>query len=450
MTSECGELVYKIYRALTHGLTPLIHLHLRWRKLRGREHPLRWRERLGRPSLRRPPGPLIWFHAVSLGEGMAAIPVIKCCVERRSDVAVLMTTTTTSAFEVIKNQLPSDVIYQFAPLDIPTAMDAFLGYWKPNAVILLESELWPNLIMSAARNGIALTLLNGRMSNKSFQIWSHPAILPLIRFMLSKFSLILPLSTKQGIHFQLLQAPPFIINFSGDLKYAIDDFGILEVEKRIQEDLQMQLAHRKVWMASSIHKAEEDVILRAHNMLKQIHPDIVTIIVPRQPQHGREIAVKLQKEGVLVALRSRHDKLTPGTNIYVVDSLGELRDFYRLTPIAVVGGSFLPGSAGHNISEAAATGCAVLTGHHIGHFSQMALEMQRLNPLSVLQISGEKLVDAVTELLCNDEILEARRTAAKQAYHALSSGIVENVWRQLHFHIFHKSMPGIKVEVQRT
>ncbi|CAA2983751.1 probable 3-deoxy-D-manno-octulosonic acid transferase, mitochondrial [Olea europaea var. sylvestris] len=450
MASECGELVYRFYRALTYGLSPLVYLHLRWRKFRGREHPLRWRERLGRSSLRRPPGPLIWFHAVSLGEGMAAIPVIKCCVERRPDVAVLMTTTTTSAFDVIKNQLPSDVMYQFAPLDLPSAMDAFLGYWKPSAIILLESELWPNLIVGAARNGIALALLNGRMSKKSFQNWSQPAILPLIRLMLSKFSLILPLSTNQGIHFQLLQAPPFIINFSGDLKCAIDDFGILEGERSILEELQVELAHRKVWMASSIHKGEENVILRAHNVLKQMHPGIVTIIVPRQLRHGQDIALKLQKEGVLVALRSRRDKLMPGTNIYIVDSLGELRDFYRLTPIAVVGGSFLPGSAGHNISEAAAAGCAVLTGHHVGHFSQMALEMQRLNPLSVLQISGEKLGDAVNELFCNDKILEERRTAAKHAYHALSRGVVENVWRQLQFHIFNKSMRGMNVVEQRT
>lgn len=113
MGREKGELVYKIYRALTYSLSPMINLHLRWRKFRGLEHPLRWRERLGRPSLPRPPGPLVWFHAVSLGEGMAAIPVINRCVQQRPDVTVLMTTTTVSAFNVIKNLLPNDVIYQF-------------------------------------------------------------------------------------------------------------------------------------------------------------------------------------------------------------------------------------------------------------------------------------------------------------------------------------------------
>ncbi|KAG8376655.1 hypothetical protein BUALT_Bualt09G0086100 [Buddleja alternifolia] len=480
MANNSGEIVYKIYRALTYGITPLIRLHLGWRKFRGREHPLRWRERLGRASANRPAGHLIWFHAVSLGEGLAAIPVIKCCLDKRPDVTVLMTTTTASAFEVIKNKLPSNVIYQFAPLDMPSTMDSFLRYWRPNAVMLMESELWPNLIMGAARNGIALTLLNGRMSKKSFRNWSQPVNLPLITLMLSKFSLILPLSTFQGIQFQLLQAPPFIIHYSGDLKCALEDFDISEGDKKSLEDFQAQLSHRKVWMASSIHKGEEEVFIRAHNMLKQKHADIVTIIVPRKPQHGQDIALKLQEKGICVALRSRGDNLTPGTSIYVADTLGfyllqlkflgidltkltirigqlgskqyvgsELRDFYKLTPIAVIGGSFLLGLKGHNISEAAAAGCAVLTGQHVGHFSHMVAEMKRVNPLSVLQVSGDKLVEAVSELLGNNEFLEARRVAAKEAYHALSSGIIENIWEMLHFHIFRKLVSRVEFNKEK-
>ncbi|KAK4396451.1 putative 3-deoxy-D-manno-octulosonic acid transferase, mitochondrial [Sesamum angolense] len=430
MASKRGEAVYRIYRALTYGVSPLVRLHLRWRKFRGREHSLRWRERLGCPSAPRPTGRLIWFHAVSLGEGLAAIPVIRCCLEMRPDVNVLMTTTTASAFEVIKNRLPSNVIYQFAPLDIPSAVDSFLQYWRPNAVMLMESEIWPNLIMGAARNGIALTLLNGRMSTKSFQNWSHPVILPLITLMLSKFSLILPLSTIQGINFQLLQAPPFIIHYPGDLKCAIANFDISEGDTKNLEQFWAQLSHRKVWMASSIHKGEEK---EAHNMLKQKQADILTIIVPRKPQHGQDLALKLQDEGATVALRSRGDNITPGTSIYMVDTLGELRDFYRLTPIAVIGGSFLKGSAGH----------------HVGHFSPMVAEMQRVNPLSVLQVSGEKLVEVVNQLFDNFKILEAHRVAAKQAYLALSSGIVKKFWEMLHFHIFMKSISRADDDVEK-
>ncbi|XP_060176980.1 probable 3-deoxy-D-manno-octulosonic acid transferase, mitochondrial isoform X1 [Lycium barbarum] len=436
MSRERGEVIYKIYRALTYGLSPLIHLHLRWRKFRGLEHPLRWRERLGIPSQPRPRGTLFWFHAVSLGEGLCAIPVIKCCVERRPDVTVLMTTTTTSAFEVIKHQLPKNVIYQFSPVDTPAAIDSFLRYWKPSAIMLIESELWPNLIIGAAKNRIALALLNARISAKSYDSWSQPFIIPLTSLMLSKFLLILPLSTTQAIRLQLLQCPPFIINFCGDLKYAVGNIDTDEGDQRALKELQLQLTNRKVWMASSIHKGEEKVMLGVHNALKQIHPDIITIIVPRHPQHGEQIALELEKDGVRVALRSRHDKLMPGTNIYVVDTLGELQQFYRLTPIAVIGGSFLPGSAGHNISEAAAAGCAILTGPYIGHFSHMATEMQRLNPLSVLQVSGHILVKALSNLLSDVKLLEARQEAAKQAYHALSCGITENVWSLLDFHVF--------------
>ncbi|KAK9290132.1 hypothetical protein L1049_008298 [Liquidambar formosana] len=439
MVGYRGKLVYTVYRALTYGLSPLLYLHLQWRKLRGLEHPLRWQERLGRPSLSRPPGQLFWFHAVSLGEGMAAIPLIKYCVQRSPDTTILMTTTITSAFEVIKNRLPSGVIYQFAPFDTPAAMDAFLGSWKPNAIILMESELWPNLIMGASKNGIALALLNARMSEKSFNRWSGPVLLPLISLMLSQFSLIAPLSTMQAIRFQLLEAPPFIINFSGDLKYTVEEIGISEREVRSIEDLQLQLAHRQVWMASSIHKGEEEVVLGVHKVLVQMLPDMVTIIVPRYPHHGREIALELQKEGSNVALRSRHEKLMPGTNIYVVDTLGELKNLYRLSPIAVIGGSFLPGSAGHNISEAAAAGCAVLTGHNVGHFSHMVVEMQRLNPLSVLQVSGKSELEAALIKLFNDaKVLEARRLAAKQTFHALSSGVVADVWNLLDFHVFRR------------
>ncbi|XP_021810945.1 probable 3-deoxy-D-manno-octulosonic acid transferase, mitochondrial isoform X1 [Prunus avium] len=441
MAATKSKAVYNVYRALSHGLSPLLYLHLHWRKLRGLEHPLRWPERLGRPSLPRPPGPLVWFHAVSLGEGMAAIPVIKQCIQRRPDLTILMTTTTSSAFEVIEKRLPTGVIHQFAPVDTPSAMDSFLGHWKPNAIVIMESELWPNLIMGASEKGITLALLNARVSTKSFKRWSGPLLLPLVSLMLSKFSLIVPLSNMQAIHFQLLHAPPFVINFSGDLKYVVEEFDISEGEIRSIEDLKVHLALRKVWMASSIHKGEEEVILGIHKVLMQQYPDVLTIIVPRHPQHGKEIAQQLWKDGHGVALRSRHDKLVGDTNLYVVDTLGELKHLYRLTPVAVIGGSFLPNLSGHNISEAAAAGCAVLTGPYVGHFSRMVLEMQRLNPLSVLQVSGKiELEDALKKLFSDANILEARRTAAKQVYHSLSTGIVGKVWSLLDFQILQRAL----------
>ncbi|CAI8602550.1 unnamed protein product [Vicia faba] len=440
-----GLVTYKIYRALSYGVSPFIRLHLRWRRFRGLEHLQRWPERLGHPSLPRRPGPLVWFHAVSLGEGMIAIPVIKHCIQRMPHLNVLMTTTTLSAFEVLSNWLPTEVILQFSPVDIPASISSFLHYWKPNAIILMESELWPNLIMDASKNGITLALLNARISEKSFNLWSGSLFLPLISLMLSKFSLIVPLSTEQGLRFQLLQAPPYIINFSGDLKYVIEDIAVNECGKRNTDDLRLQLSHKQVWMASSIHRGEEEIILGVHTVLMQLQPDIVTIIVPRHPQHGREIAKKLEREGHNVVLRSQHERFKPETNIYVVDTLGELRQLYTLTPIAVIGGSFLPGLSGHNISEAAAAGCAILTGRHVGHFSHMVLEMQQTNPLSVLQVSGkQELERSLIELFTDTTLLEARRRAAKEAICMLSNGIVTNIWSLLNFHIFSRLFTEMK------
>ncbi|XP_021986084.1 probable 3-deoxy-D-manno-octulosonic acid transferase, mitochondrial isoform X2 [Helianthus annuus] len=435
--SKAGETVYMIYKALTYGLSPLIHLHLRWRKFRGLEHPIRWPERLGRPSHRRPPGSLIWFHAVSLGEGMCVVPVIKRCVEQRPDLTVLMTTTTASAFEVLKPLLPCNVIYQFAPVDTPVAVNAFLEYWKPYALVLVENELWPNLVLGASANGVMLALINARMSIKSFNNWSRPVARLLASLMLSKFSLILPLSNIQAIHFQLLQASPLIINFSGDLKLGIEEL----VNMTNMEDLKENIAGRCVWMASSIHRGEEEVMLGVHRALMQKHPNILAIIVPRHPHFGRE---DLQKKGVNVALRSHGDSITSETSIYMVDTLGELKQFYRLTPIAVIGGSFLPGFTGHNISEAAAAGCAVLTGQHVGHFSNMVVAMQRLNTSSIMQVSGGlELEENLDKLLSSPEILEERRLAAKRAFHGLSNGVVENVWTLLQIHIFRNKPPSV-------
>ncbi|KAI3738191.1 hypothetical protein L2E82_28212 [Cichorium intybus] len=437
--SKGGEMVYMIYRAVTYGLSPLINLHIRWRKLRGLEHPLRWPERLGRPSLTRPPGSLIWFHAVSLGEGMSVVPVIKRCIERRPDVTILMTTTTTSAFEVLKTLLPCDVIYQFAPVDTPAAVNAFLEYWKPYALVLVESELWPNLVLTASANGVMLTLLNARMSIKSFTNWSRPLVRLLASLMVSKFSLIVPLSNIQAIHFQLLQASPLIIKFSGDLKLGIEDLVNISQNMTNMKDLHEKIADRRVWMASSIHRGEEEVMVSVHRGLMQKHNNILAIIVPRHPDFGQEIALELQKKGVHVALRSCGDSLTSETSVYVVDTLGELRQFYGFTPIAVIGGSFLPGLTGHNISEAAAAGCAVLTGEHVGHFSHMIMAMQRLNPLSVMQVGGGMELEEILDKLFSDpELLEARQMAAKQVFCALSSGIIENVWNLLEHHIFRK------------
>lgn len=223
----------------------------------------RARRAAGSEARRSTPFPLpapfmVWFHAVSLGEGMAALPVVRHCARLHPGLPILLTTTTLSSFEVIKELLPGGVIYQFAPLDCPDAIESFIGYWKPSLILLMESELWPNLIMSAAEKGIAVALLNARISLKSFNRWSVPLGLPLVSLMLSRLSLVIPLSTIQAVRFQLLHTPLQIIHFAGDLKYAVGDVDAGEKEVNTINDLRHQFSNRPHWMAASIHKGEEE------------------------------------------------------------------------------------------------------------------------------------------------------------------------------------------------
>ncbi|GJM92506.1 hypothetical protein PR202_ga08983 [Eleusine coracana subsp. coracana] len=373
-----GQVLYELYKAASRAAAPAVLL---WRRSRGLEHASRWPERLGRPSAARPrPGsPLVWFHAVSLGEGMAALPVVRHCARVHPGLSVLLTTTTLSSFEVIKDLLPDGVIHQFAPLDCPEAIDSFIRHWKPSLVLLMENELWPNLIISAAEKGVAVALLNARMSLKSFNrcCW----------------------------------------RVSG------------ENEVNTIKDLQQQFSNRPVWMAASIHSGEEEVILRVHDELIKVYPTLLLIIVPRHPQDSKKFSLALQRRKVSFILRTTGEVLSSSTSIYIVDTLGELKMFYRVTPIAVLGGSFLSSLAGHNISEAAAAGCAVVTGPHVGHFYNMLVEMWRINPLAAKQVTGEhELLETLKDLLGDSKALAARQRAAKDAYSIMSDGVVNRVW----------------------
>ncbi|KAK8921879.1 hypothetical protein KSP39_PZI020855 [Platanthera zijinensis] len=424
-----GRAVYEIYRVASRAISPLLYLHVHWRRLRGLEHWSRWPERFGRPSARRPPGTLIWFHAVSLGEGLAAIPVINHCLQKNPNLLVLMTTTTVSAFEVIKERLPSSVIYQFAPVDTPMAMENFLVYWTPVAVILMESELWPNLIISASRKGITVALLNARMSYKSFRRWSLKISLPLISLMLSKFSLIVALSTAEAIRFQLLNAPPFIIHFAGDLKYAVGNLQLSQNECKSITRLKLQLYNRPVWMAASIHRGEEEVVISVHKELTLAFPNLVTILVTRNPQHGRQLAQALHKKGMHVALRTKTQMVSSSVNLYVVDTLEEILPFYHLSTVVFVSGMAFQTRNFHNIHKRSNMGCAQIRGPRKGLFSKFLAENELTGNLEFHRFGSGGASREVILILedKNEAGLKTRQDTKSTVELALNSGTPDDI-----------------------
>ncbi|KAG0563946.1 hypothetical protein KC19_8G071000 [Ceratodon purpureus] len=367
------------------------------------------------------------------------------------------------------------IILQFAPIDTPMAVQRFLLHWTPQAAIFMESELWPTLVLETAQKGIPLALLNARMSLKSFERWSAAPMQPLVAAMLSQFSLIAPLSTKEAIRYQILGAAPSIIHFAGNLKYAC---AVADAQKESSSglaDIEAALKDRKVWLAASTHAEEEDAIIRIHKELKNWVPRLLTIVAPRQPSRGHAIMTRFRQQGFGVAVRSEGHQISSNIDVYMVDTLGELNHFYAMVPIAFVGGSLVQGLAGHNLAEAAAAGCIVLTGYHIGHFQEMVEEMQKMSPLSVQQVSvyetlfwnsvisnikngtnrnlrmafltvstcvttapissqvdEEGLVDNLRKFLtAEDSYLDERRAAADGALRAAASGVSTRVWELL-------------------
>ncbi|MFZ1990218.1 MAG: 3-deoxy-D-manno-octulosonic acid transferase [Alphaproteobacteria bacterium] len=345
-----------LYRMLSGALSPAVPYWLNARVKRGKEDPARLSERLGQAGRPRPAGPLVWIHGASVGESLSSLPIIDRLQSRFSGVSVLVTTGTLTSARLLAQRLPEGAFHQFVPLDTPRAVESFLDHWRPDAALFMESELWPNLILRTAARGIRMALLNARMSQGSFNRWLKargPA-----KIMLRAFDLCLAQDTDIVGRLESLGARN--VSIIGNLKYAAPP---LSFDERALEALQSMMNRRLVWLASSTHEGEERIVGHVHATLKENLPEALTLLVPRHPARGPEIAELLADMGHKVALRSRGEPITPKTDIYIADTLGELGLFYRITDIAFVGATLVP-KGGHNPLEAARLNCAILYGPH--------------------------------------------------------------------------------------
>jgi 3-deoxy-D-manno-octulosonic-acid transferase len=367
----------RTYQLLTGAAAPLASLLLAYRLRRGKESATRLSERKGQSSLKRPPGPLVWLHGASVGELTAILPLIERI--RSRDFTVLVTSGTVTSAGLAERRLPPDVIHQFAPLDVPQFVTRFLNHWKPNLALFVESDLWPNLILSSAARSIPLILINGRLSERSFNRWRFSP--RTIGALLHRFDLCLAQSTADAARYAGLGAPR--ISTTGNLKLdapapPADDDKLYEIRHAI--------AGRPVIAATSTHPGEEAAVIDAHRKLKHTFPGLLTMLAPRHPERGPGIAEIANLAGMTPTLRSRGELPGPDTEIYIVDTLGELGLIYRLAPIVFIGGS-LVGHGGQNPVEAAKLGAAILHGPHVWNFAEI---------YSVLDAAGgaEQVTDA--------------------------------------------------------
>jgi len=365
---------YRIVTAAGASLAP----HLLGRRLvRGKENPDRIAERRGEPSAPRPSGPLVWVHAASVGEFVAVLPLVERI--RARDFAVLMTTGTVTSAALAEKRLPSGAVHQFVPLDTPAFVARFIDYWYPGLAVFVESDLWPNTILTASQRRIPMIVVNGRMSERSYNRWRY--FPKTIETLLRQFDLCLVRSRSDAERFGALGAPR--ISITGNLKF---DVPALPVDSRKFADLTNATKRRIVVVAASTHPGEDDMVIAVHRRLKITFPDLLTIIAPRHPQRGIAIADIATTARLRSALRSRGASPTDDIDIYVFDTLGELGLIYQLAPIVFMGGSLVR-HGGQNPIEAIKFGAAILHGPHVTNFSDLYEELDRTG-------AAELIVDA--------------------------------------------------------
>ena len=347
-----------VYRCLTTALGPAAPLLLRQRLQRGKEDPARIGERLGRTSVARPPGQLIWIHGASVGECLAALPLIEALM-KAPERTLLVTSGTVTSARLMAERLPPGVIHQYTPLDTPSAVTRFLDHWQPAAALFVDSEIWPNMVTIAHARGIRLVLINGRMSERSFSGWRNAK--QSAAALLSRYDLCLAQDRESAERLRSLGASH--VEISGSLKA---DAPPLPVDSAQLEAMRQTIGRRPVLLAAQTHPGENETILPVHDALRRTHPDLLTIIAPRHPERGAEIAMLC---GTRSACRRSEGAIpTNDTAIYIADTIGELGLFYRLATFAFVGGSLIS-HGGQNPLEPARLGCAVLAGPHTENFT---------------------------------------------------------------------------------
>jgi 3-deoxy-D-manno-octulosonic-acid transferase len=411
--------MYLLYRALTSLASPFIPFVLRRRLARGKENASRLPERLGKASMPRPPGKLVWIHAASVGEANAVIPLIDALLAGSNAPHVLLTTVTVTSAVLMSKRLPERALHQFAPVDTPEAVRRFLDHWRPDVALWVDSELWPNLIVETYKRGACMGIINARMSERSFKRWG--LVLPFIRKLLSGFALCFAQSKADAERLLMLGLPS--ITGIGNLKYDTPSLPYQEAELT---RLRKEIGERFTWVAASTHPGEEVMIAAVHSAFVRQGIKLLTIIVPRHATRGDEVAAQLAP--LQVARRSHGKSITEQTDIYLADTMGELGLFYRLASVVFMGGTLVP-HGGQNPLEPARIGCTILAGPHMENFAAIALAMEQEDALKRVQNSEALAADL--KFLFSDE--KARTALANNAQSHVHSheGILKSITQEL-------------------
>ncbi|MQY41076.1 3-deoxy-D-manno-octulosonic acid transferase [Epibacterium sp. SM1969] len=374
-------------------------------------------ERKGVASLPRPTGRLIWFHAASVGESLSILTLVNHLGAQDDTLEFLITSGTPTSAELIEQRMPPRCRHQFPPLDTPAFVQRFLDHWQPDLAVLVESELWPNLIVQTRATGCPLVLLNARLSAKSVAGWQkRPRT---AEFLLSQFTLFLTQNQTTADNLKAIGAPDARIKPGSNLKALA---APPPVNPELVEQVRTALNGRPAWVASSTHKGEEEIILAAHDQLLYSHPDLCLILVPRHPERGDAVEALIAEANQNYNRRSRGALPQPDAKIYLADTLGETGSWYALCPRVFLGGS-LQKIGGHNPFEPAHHGCAVTTGPGYFNFAETFDEMIADGAASKIK-NAETLARQI-DLWLRDEVALKQAQTAARAFISRQSDLLE-------------------------
>jgi len=420
----------RAYRLLSAAVAPLMPLMLSRRLKRGKEHGARLPERRGLSRIARPQGPLIWLHGASVGELSSVLPLIERL--RARGFGVLVTSGTVTSGDLAEQRLPRGVVHQFVPLDVPRFVRQFLGHWRPDLALMVESDLWPNMIVEASARGIPMVLINARVSERSFRRWNY--LRGTIVNLLQRFDLCLAGTPADAERLTALGAARVVT--AGNLKL---DVPAPPADDKKLDELTDAIAMRPLIAAASTHPGEESAVLDVHRRLRGNFPRLLTLIAPRHPERGPGVVELAAAAGLKAALRSRGERPDAATEIYVADTVGELGLIYRLAPVVFIGGSLVR-HGGQNPIEAAKLGAAILHGPHVWNFTEIYEALDAAHGAELVT-DADRLTVAFGALL-NDAAARGRATGAARATVDALGGALERTLQSLEPYLMQLQLRG--------
>tara|TARA_B100000795_G_C22754004_1_gene420664 strand:+ start:211 stop:1458 length:1248 start_codon:yes stop_codon:yes gene_type:complete len=381
--------MFFVYRILTNLILVFSPIIILVRLLKKKEHPTRFKEKLGFYSKKKINGKLIWLHGASVGEILSIVPLVEKLENNKKIKQILITSNTLSSSKILSNLKLKKTIHQFFPIDTDYHTQKFLNYWKPSIAIFVDSEIWPNMISNIKKKSVSLMLMNARITQKSYKRWK---IFPLIaKKIFQSFDICLSSSKKTSQYLGLLGAKK--IKNIGNLKFTESE----NIKNNLDRDLKKFFLSKNIWCASSTHNKEELICANIHKKLKSKHKNLLTIIIPRHINRTKEIINRIKKLDLKIHLHNSKNRMEKDTDIYLVNSFGQTKSFFKICKTVFLGGSMIR-HGGQNPLEAARFGCKILHGPHIWNFDEI-YSLLKKNKVSRKTTTSNQLTHEVDKML---------------------------------------------------